>query len=291
MAPTGRARGWAAIVLVVYSAVAAVILLVPRPIDRGVTPWIRASSTPCTDAGCPSGSTTTSSSSPRTSCCSCRSASSRSSCSVGGSCGWRCSVGVGAGAIVEVGPSFSSDHVASTLDLVLNVVGAHRGRRDRHRDPRGPAKRSARTRAVARRAGSLTADAASARIDPETRASDRPQGASFMVTAVALIIGVVRTSVGPYSPGAPVKVARTSAVCPSCRSTVNFSAGRLEVDDRRAVGRRETGLGHLDRRSSPRRPDRRGRPRCGRSRRGCCRCTRGSSRSAGMSNRKRTSTV
>ena len=36
-------------------------------------------------------------------------------------------VGVGAGALVEVGPSFSSDHVASTLDLVLNVVGAIAG--------------------------------------------------------------------------------------------------------------------------------------------------------------------
>ncbi len=41
MAPTGRARGWAAIVLVIYVAIAAVLLLVPRPIDEGFTPWIR----------------------------------------------------------------------------------------------------------------------------------------------------------------------------------------------------------------------------------------------------------
>ena len=36
-------------------------------------------------------------------------------------------VGVGAAGLVEFGPSFSSDHVASMLDLVLNVVGAVAG--------------------------------------------------------------------------------------------------------------------------------------------------------------------
>src|SRR4029453_7988243 len=60
------------------------------------------------------------------------------------------------------------------------------------------------------------------RLPPQTQ----PQGASAILTEVELIIGVVRTSVGPYFPGAPAHVARTSAVWPSRMSTVNFSAGR-----------------------------------------------------------------
>ena len=127
MAPTGRARGWAAIVLVVYSAVAAVILLVPRPIDRGVTPWIRGVLDAMQRRGMPEwvdydlvelashvvlfvpfGILTV--------------------VVLGRRLVWLAVLlGVGAGAIVEVGPSFSSDHVASMLDLVLNVVGAIAG--------------------------------------------------------------------------------------------------------------------------------------------------------------------
>ena len=41
MAPTVRARGWAALILVLYSALVAVAFVVPRPIDRGFTPWFR----------------------------------------------------------------------------------------------------------------------------------------------------------------------------------------------------------------------------------------------------------
>jgi VanZ family protein len=127
MAPTGRARGWAAIVLVVYSAVAAVILLVPRPIDRGVTPWIRGVLDAMHRLGMPGsvdyelvelashvvlfvpfGILTV--------------------VVLGRRLAWLAVlVGVGAGALVEVGPSFSSEHVASTLDLVLNIAGAIAG--------------------------------------------------------------------------------------------------------------------------------------------------------------------
>ena len=41
MAPTVRARGWAALILVLYAALVAVAFVVPRPIDRGFTPWLR----------------------------------------------------------------------------------------------------------------------------------------------------------------------------------------------------------------------------------------------------------
>ncbi|TYL52637.1 hypothetical protein [Agromyces mariniharenae] len=41
MAVSARARGWAAILLAAYAALAVFVLLVPRPIDRGFTPWIR----------------------------------------------------------------------------------------------------------------------------------------------------------------------------------------------------------------------------------------------------------
>ena len=41
MAPTGRARGWAALILVLYAALVAVAFVIPRPIDRGFTPWLR----------------------------------------------------------------------------------------------------------------------------------------------------------------------------------------------------------------------------------------------------------
>ena len=127
MAPTGRARGWAAIVLVVYSAVAALILLAPRPIDRGVTPWIRGTLDAMQRRGMPGwvdydlvelashvvlfvpfGILAV--------------------IVLGRRLAWLAVIlGVGAGALIEVGPSFSSDHVASMLDLVLNVVGAIAG--------------------------------------------------------------------------------------------------------------------------------------------------------------------
>ena len=127
MAPTGRARGWAAIVLVVYSAVAAVILLVPRPIDRGVTPWIRGVLDAAQRRGMPQwvdydlvelashvvlfvpfGILLV--------------------VVLGRRLIWlSVLVAVGAAGLVEFGPSFSSDHVASTLDLLLNVVGAVAG--------------------------------------------------------------------------------------------------------------------------------------------------------------------
>ena len=41
MAVSARARGWAAIVLAAYAALAVFLLLVPRPIDSGITPWLR----------------------------------------------------------------------------------------------------------------------------------------------------------------------------------------------------------------------------------------------------------
>ena len=42
MAVSARARGWAAILLAAYGALALFALVVPRPIDRGVTPWVRS---------------------------------------------------------------------------------------------------------------------------------------------------------------------------------------------------------------------------------------------------------
>ncbi len=102
----------------------------------------------------------------------------------------------------------------------------------------------------------------------------QPQVASFIVTFVALIIGVVRTSVGPYSPGVPANVARTSAVWSSSRSIVNFSAGR--PSRRPTVRSWSRGRARAPRlTTSLRRPARPGTPRCGRSRRGCCRRSRG----------------
>ena len=41
MAPTVRARGWAALILVLYAALVVVAFVIPRPIDRGFTPWLR----------------------------------------------------------------------------------------------------------------------------------------------------------------------------------------------------------------------------------------------------------
>ena len=41
MAVSARARGWAAILLAAYAALAVFVLLVPRPIDRGFTPLVR----------------------------------------------------------------------------------------------------------------------------------------------------------------------------------------------------------------------------------------------------------
>ncbi|GAA1750798.1 hypothetical protein [Agromyces humatus] len=41
MTPPDRARRWALLILVIYSALVAVVGIMPRPIDRGFTPWIR----------------------------------------------------------------------------------------------------------------------------------------------------------------------------------------------------------------------------------------------------------
>ncbi len=41
MAVSARARGWAAIVLAAYCGLVLAAALVPRPIDVGVTPWVR----------------------------------------------------------------------------------------------------------------------------------------------------------------------------------------------------------------------------------------------------------
>ena len=41
MAPTVRARGWSALILVLYAALVVVAFVIPRPIDRGFTPWLR----------------------------------------------------------------------------------------------------------------------------------------------------------------------------------------------------------------------------------------------------------
>lgn len=42
MVPTSRARIWAAILLAAYGVGALLVALIPRPIDEGMTPWIRA---------------------------------------------------------------------------------------------------------------------------------------------------------------------------------------------------------------------------------------------------------
>ena len=41
MTATLRARRWVGLILVIYSGIAVFVGVVPRPIDRGVTPWIR----------------------------------------------------------------------------------------------------------------------------------------------------------------------------------------------------------------------------------------------------------
>ena len=41
MTAPDRARRWVALILVIYSVIAVFVGVVPRPIDRGVTPWIR----------------------------------------------------------------------------------------------------------------------------------------------------------------------------------------------------------------------------------------------------------
>jgi VanZ family protein len=41
MTVANRARGWVAVILAIYSAIAVFVGVVPRPIDRGFTPWIR----------------------------------------------------------------------------------------------------------------------------------------------------------------------------------------------------------------------------------------------------------
>ncbi|MFE6256864.1 VanZ family protein [Agromyces sp. NPDC057865] len=41
MAVSARARGWAAILLAAYGLLATAVLLVPRPYDAGLIPWLR----------------------------------------------------------------------------------------------------------------------------------------------------------------------------------------------------------------------------------------------------------
>ena len=41
MPPHDRARRWAALVLAVYLVLVALVGLVPRPLDTGLTPWVR----------------------------------------------------------------------------------------------------------------------------------------------------------------------------------------------------------------------------------------------------------
>lgn len=41
MPPHDRARRWAALVLAIYLALVALVGLVPRPLDTGLTPWVR----------------------------------------------------------------------------------------------------------------------------------------------------------------------------------------------------------------------------------------------------------
>ncbi|WP_448809198.1 VanZ family protein [Agromyces bauzanensis] len=41
MTPPDRGRPWALFVLAVYATLGAIVALVPRPIDRGFTPWVR----------------------------------------------------------------------------------------------------------------------------------------------------------------------------------------------------------------------------------------------------------
>ncbi|MEV1130038.1 hypothetical protein [Agromyces sp. NPDC049794] len=41
MTPPDRARRWALLVLAIYAALGAVVVLIPRPIDQGFTPWVR----------------------------------------------------------------------------------------------------------------------------------------------------------------------------------------------------------------------------------------------------------
>ena len=41
MTAPNRARRWVAVILTIYSGIVVFVGVVPRPIDRGVTPWIR----------------------------------------------------------------------------------------------------------------------------------------------------------------------------------------------------------------------------------------------------------
>jgi len=126
MAVSARARGWAAILLAAYGAVAAFVLLVPRPIDRGVTPRLRWVVATLANAGrlpewfdyefveaashvvifVPIGVLAV--------------------VAAGRRLAWLALLAViGLGALIELGPTYvEHGHVASALDLGLNALGA-----------------------------------------------------------------------------------------------------------------------------------------------------------------------
>jgi VanZ family protein len=53
MPPPDRARRWAALVLAIYLALVVLVSLAPRPLDTGVTPWVRGTLAQMHRAGLP----------------------------------------------------------------------------------------------------------------------------------------------------------------------------------------------------------------------------------------------
>ena len=125
MTPPDRAGRWAALVLVLYTVIAGVVLLVPRPIEAGFTPWFRGQLALLQGGGLrtwidydfveyashavlfiPLGILAV--------------------VAVGRRLAWLAVLGtLGLGVLVEFGPSLMGvEHPASTLDLVLNCAGA-----------------------------------------------------------------------------------------------------------------------------------------------------------------------
>lgn len=128
MPPHDRARRWAALVLAIYLALVVLVGLVPRPLDTGLTPWVRGTLAQMHRAGLPGflsydvvelaahvvlfvplGILAV--------------------VATGRRLAWVAAIALLAVcALVEFEPSLlAPDHSPSTLDLTLNVVGAVAG--------------------------------------------------------------------------------------------------------------------------------------------------------------------
>ena len=124
MTPSARAHRWAAILLAVYAALVVVVSVVPRPIDRGLTPWFRGVLATLHRYGFPG----------RIDYEFVELASHvalflpigvLAVVALGRRLAWLAVlIGLGISALVEFGQSMlMSDHPLSRLDLLLNVVG------------------------------------------------------------------------------------------------------------------------------------------------------------------------